>query len=357
MALDRLVGMTVFRRAVELGSLAAAARALELSPEMAGQHLKALEGRLGVRLLKRTTRRLSLTDAGRAYYDRCVAALDEIALAEAEAGSRQAEPGGRLRIAAPLAFGTALLAPAIAAFLDRHPGVSVEVDLSERAVDLLAENVDLALRLGELPPSGLIARRLASFPLILAASPGYLSNHPAPERPRDLASHQTLIYTQTHAPTRWSFTGLAGTGPAGTRESVAVDGRIRASDVSFLLHLALIGRGILLAPSFVLEGSLAAGRLVPVLPDWHERSLPLHALWPHRTLIPATVRAFLDFLGGWFANGTAPTSEIAGEEISYHPCQKLPDRFRTEQARSGYQPEMRADMKDNGSGHALMDSL
>ncbi len=307
MALDKLVGMTVFRRAVELGSLAAAARALELSPEMAGQHLKALEIRLGVRLLKRTTRRLSLTDAGRAYYDRCIAALDEIALAEAEAGSRQAEPGGRLRIATPLAFGTALLAPAIAAFLDRHPGVSIEVKLSERAVDLLAENVDLALRLGELPPSGLIARRLASFPLILAASPAYLSNHPAPERPRDLAAHQTLIYTQTHAPTRWSFTG-----PAGTRESVAVVGRIRASDVSFLLALALIGRGILLAPSFVLEDSLAAGRLVPVLPDWHERSLPLHALWPHRTLMPATVRAFLDFLGIWFANQGVPISEERG---------------------------------------------
>ena len=298
MALDKLVGMTVFRRAVELGSLAAAARALELSPEMAGQHLKALEGRLGVRLLKRTTRRLGLTDAGRAYYDRCIAALDEIALAEAEAGSGQAEPGGRLRIATPLAFGTALLAPAIAAFLDRHPGVSVEAELSERAVDLLTENVDLALRLGELPPSGLIARRLASFPLMLAASPAYLSNHPAPERPRDLAAHQTLIYTQTHAPTRWSFTG-----PAGTGESVAVDGRIRASDVSFLLDLALIGRGILLAPSFVLNDSLEAGRLVPVLPDWHERSLPLHALWPHRTLIPATVRAFIDFLGSWFADG------------------------------------------------------
>ena len=311
MALDKLVGMTVFRRAVELGSLAAASRALELSPEMAGQHLKALEERLGVRLLKRTTRRLSLTDVGRGYYDRCIAALDEIVLAEAEAGSRQAEPSGCLRIAAPLAFGTALLAPAIATFLDQHPGVSVEVDLSERAVDLLTENVDLALRLGELAPSGLIARRLASFPLILVASPAYLSNHPAPERPRDLTAHQTLIYTQTHAPARWSFIG-----PADTRESVAIDGRIRASDISFLLHLALIGRGILLAPSFLLEDGLAAGRLIPVLPDWHERSLPLHALWPHRTLIPATVRAFLDFLGRWFAKGTATIAKKRGQRDS-----------------------------------------
>ena len=176
-----------------------------------------------MRLLKRTTRRLSLTDVGSAYYNRCVAALDEIALAETEASSRQVEPGGRLRMAAPLAFGTALLAPVIAAFLDRYPGVNVEVDLSERAANLLTENVDLALRLGELPPSSLIARRLASFPLILVASSAYLSNHLAPERPKDLTSHQALIYTQTHAPTRWSFTD-----PAGTRESVAVDGRVHA---------------------------------------------------------------------------------------------------------------------------------
>ena len=296
MALDRLLGMAVFRHAVELGSLAAAARASKVSPEMAGQHLKALEGRLGVRLLKRTTRRLSLTDAGRAYYGRCVAALDEIALAEAEASAQQAEPAGRLRIAAPLAFGTALLAPAIAAFLDRHQAVRVEVDLSERAVDLLAEDVDLAIRIGELPASSLIARRLASFPLILAASPAYLRDCPAPERPSDLAAHRALIYTQTGAPTRWSFTG-----PNGLSESVVVDGRVRATNVGFLLELALLGRGVLLAPRFVLEESLAAARLVRVLPDWHERVLPLHALWPHRTLVPATMRSFLDFLGEWFA--------------------------------------------------------
>ena len=295
MALDRLVGMTVFRRAVELGSLAAAGRATELSPEMAGQHLRTLEQRLGVRLLQRTTRRLSLTDAGRTYYGRCVAVLDEIALAEAEAAALQVEPAGRLRVAAPLAFGTALLAPAFAAFLDRHPGVSIEVDLSERLVDLLAENIDLALRLGELAPSGLVARRLASFPLILVASPAYLADHPAPEQPRDLAAHETLIYTQTHSPARWSFEG-----PSGTRQSVAIDGRIRASDVGILLNLTLSGRGILLAPSFVVQEGLAAGRLALVLQEWRERSLPLHALWPHRTSVPAKLRAFIDFLAGWF---------------------------------------------------------
>ena len=301
MALDKLLGMTVFRQAVERGSLAAAGRACALSPEMAGQHLKALEERLGVRLLQRTTRRLSLTDAGRAYYARCTAALDEIALAETEAGSRQAEPAGRLRVAAPLAFTTALLAPAFATFLDRHPAVSLDVELSERPVDLLAEQVDVALRLGELPPSSLIARRLARFPLLLAASPSYLTNHPAPEQPAELAAHQTLIYTQTQTPTRWSFTG-----PDGARETVVVEGRIRASDIGFLLHLALTGRGVLLAPSFVVADSLASSRLVLLLPEWHERSLPLHALRPHRDLVPAAVSAFLDVLAQWFAEQAPP---------------------------------------------------
>jgi DNA-binding transcriptional LysR family regulator len=293
MALDRLVGMTVFRRALELGSLAAAGRATGLSAEMAGQHLKALETRLGVRLLSRTTRRLAPTDAGRAYYQRCVAALEEIALAEAEAGARQAEPSGRLRLTAPLGFGNALLAPAIASFLDRHPGLAIDIELSEHKADLLSGDFDLAIRLGELAPSSFMSRRLASFPLILAASPAYLAAAGMPVHPRDLACHQALIYSQTAAPTRWSFTARDG-----QRAAVALWGRIVASDVDFLVRLALLGRGVLLAPRFLLDCCLRTGALVDVMPDWRERSLPLHLLWPHRTLVPAPTRAFIDFLAG-----------------------------------------------------------
>jgi len=261
MALDRLAGMTVFRRAVELGSLTAAGRAAGVSAEMAGQHLKALERRLGVRLLSRTTRRLAPTDAGQAYYQRCVAALEEIALAESEAGARQAEPSGRLRITVPLGFANALLAPLIASFLDRHPGLAVDVELSEHKADLLAGNFDLAIRLGELAPSSLMARRLGIFPLILAASPAYLTAAGATAHPRDLSRHEALIYVQTAAPTRWSFTSHDG-----QRATVDVRGRIVASDVEFLIRLALLGRGMLLAPSFMLGSYLNAGTLVDALP-------------------------------------------------------------------------------------------
>lgn len=294
MALDRLMGMTVFRRALELGSLAAAGRATGLSAEMAGQHLKALEMRLGVRLLSRTTRRLSPTEAGQVFYGRCVAALDEIALAEAEAGARQDEPSGRLRLAAPLGFGNALLAPAVSLFLDRHPGVFIEIELSESKADLLVGEFDLAIRLGELAPSGLMSKRLASYQLLLVASPAYLAAHGTPGHPRELVAHQALIYSQTAAPTRWCFTARDG-----GRHAVAIRGRIIASDVEFLIRLALLGRGVLLAPSFLLETHLRAGTLRPILADWRERSLPLHLLWPHRSLVPAPTRAFIDFLAAW----------------------------------------------------------
>lgn len=291
MALDRLAGMTVFRRAVELGSLAAAGRATGMSAEMAGQHLKALEARLGVRLLSRTTRRLAPTEAGQAYYQRCVAALEEIGLADAEAGAHQAEPTGRLRMTAPLGFANALLAPLVASFLDRHPGLAVDIELSEQKADLLAGSFDLALRLGELAPSSLMGRRLGTFPLTLAASPGYLKATGAPSHPRELARHEALIYAQTTAPTRWSFVHR----DEGTVR-VDIRGRITVSDVDFLVRLALLDRGLLLAPSFVLDHHLQAGTLVEVLPDWQERLLPLHLLWPHRTLVPASTRAFIDFL-------------------------------------------------------------
>jgi DNA-binding transcriptional LysR family regulator len=297
MALDRLVSMTVFRRAVELGSIVAAGRATGISAEMAGQHLKALEANLGVRLLSRTTRRLSPTEAGRAYYDRCVAALDEIALADAEAGARQAEPSGRVRLTAPLGFGNALLAPAITSFLERYPNVTVEIDLSERKADLLAGDYDLAVRLGELAPSSLMSRRLAIYPLILAASPAYLVSAGVPEHPQDLSRHEALIYAQTEVPTRWSFGP-----PDGKRVAVALHGRVVASDVEFLVRLALLGRGVLLAPSFMLDAHLKLGTLIEILPAWRERSLPLYLLWAHRTLIPAPTRAFIDFMVEWLSS-------------------------------------------------------
>ncbi|MDE1995746.1 MAG: LysR family transcriptional regulator [Rhizobiaceae bacterium] len=295
MALDTLTSMTVFRQIAERGSLAAAARVTGLSAEMAGHHLRSLETRLGVRLVNRTTRRLNLTDAGRSYYRRCVAVLDEIALAEAEAGQQQAVAKGHIKIAAPLAFATSMLAEPIAAFSERHPQVSVEIDLSERNVGLVEEGYDLALRIGDLADSGLIIRRIATFPLILVAAPGYLERHPAPMHPTDIADHDVLIYTQTGNPRLWQFTGADG-----ARVDVAVSGRLSASDIEFLMRLALQGHGLLQVPAFLLKDHLAEGNLVSLLGEWQTRLLPLHVVLPHRTLLPVAVRSFSDFLAGWF---------------------------------------------------------
>jgi DNA-binding transcriptional LysR family regulator len=289
--------MAVFRAAVEEGSLAAAARRCDLSAEMAGRHLRALETRLGLRLLNRSTRHLSLTEAGRLYLARCVAALDEIALAEAEAGAAQTEPRGRLRVAAPLAFSAAALAPAVDAYMQRHPQVSLSFDLSEREVDLLGEGFDVALRLGVLPDSGLIARRMASFALLLVGSPAYLAAHGAIAVPGDLARHDMLLYSQMDRPGRLTLTDATG-----ERASVAVSGRLEASDIGFLVACAAQGRGLLVAPSFAVESALAEGRLQTVLAAWRLRDLPLHALVPHRALMAASTRSFLDFMAAWFGS-------------------------------------------------------
>lgn len=295
MALDTLTSMSVFRQTVERGSIVAAARFLGMSAEMAGYHLRSLETRLGVRLLNRTTRSLHINEAGHAYYRRCVAVLDEVALADAEAGERQLSPGGTLKIAAPLAFGTTLLAEPIAAFAEKNAAVSLELDLSERNVGLVEEGYDLAIRLGDLANSGLIAGRLAAFPLVVVASPAYLESHPPIDEPSDIGKHEVLIYTQTGNPRLWRFSN-----PASGSVDVPLKGRIAASDVQFLLRMALKGAGLLLAPSFLIARHVEQADLVPLLAGWSTRTLPLSVIFPHRTLIPATARSFSDFLADWF---------------------------------------------------------
>ncbi len=298
MSLDVLTSMEVFRRAVEQGSLAAAGRSRDLSPEMAGRHLRALERRLGVRLLNRSTRRLDLTPAGQRYFQRCVAILDEIGLAETEAAAGSGEPFGRLRIAAPLAFSHKVLAEPIASFTEQFPKVTLELSFSERAVDLLAEGFDLALRLGELADSVLMSRHLAQFRLLLVASPNFLTTHGPIAAPSDLLLlDTTLIYTQTRTPDRWRF--VHGSGAV---EDVSLLGRIRATDIGFLIALAVGGHGLVLVPDFAVRCELEAGHLLEVLPDWQERSLALHALYPHRTLVPAAVREMVDLLIAFFSD-------------------------------------------------------
>jgi DNA-binding transcriptional LysR family regulator len=297
--MDRLTSMAVFKRTVEVGSLAGAARHFGISPEMAGNHVRALEAHLGVRLLNRSTRRLHLTEAGGAYYARCSKILADIEDTEAEASAFHDVPRGLLRIAVPVTFGVQRIAPAVSEFMTRYPDVTFDLAASDHFVNLIEEGFDLAIRIGELRDSNLIARRLTSAWLVASASPAYLQRAGHPQTPADLSSHACLIYAETLAPDTWQFQG-----PDGRNETVHVRGPLVATNAAFVREIALAGHGVILAPSFSLEADIAAGRLVPLLPGWRStRELLVHAIYPHRSFLPAKVRSFVDFLARWLEPG------------------------------------------------------
>ena len=289
--MDRLLSMAVFKQTVEAGSFAAAGRHFRISPEMAGNHVKALEARLGVRLLNRSTRRLHLTEAGSGYYARCKQILADVEEAEAQANALQATPRGVLRVATPVTFGVRQIAPAVSAYMARYPQVTFDVAVSDRYVNLIEEGFDVAIRIGPLQESNLIARRLATADLVVCAAPAYLSKATEPQTPAELSQHPCLIYTETLAPETWNFEG-----PGGKVESVRVSGPLASANPEFVHQIALAGHGIVLGPSFTLAADIAEGRLVRLLKDWRSRQLQIHALYPHRSLLSAKVRSFVDFL-------------------------------------------------------------
>lgn len=297
MSLDMLTSMTLFRDSIECGSMAAAGRKNNVSPEMTSRHLKALESRLGVRLINRSTRQLNLTSAGQIYFEHCHHILSDIAEVERSIEALQNEPRGTLKIAAPLAFTTSTLTPAINAYMDRHPKVILKFELSEQDEDLLAGGFDLALRLGDLPDSSLIAHRLGYFPLILVASPLYLAAKPAFSQVEQLNEHSFLIYTKTAQPE------LLTLEKNNQYVEIGISGTLHSSDIVLLTNLAVFGKGLLLAPSFVVDTYIKQGQLVQILPEWTARGLPFHALVPHRNLMPITARSFIDFLQEWFDYG------------------------------------------------------
>ncbi|MBV8192905.1 MAG: LysR family transcriptional regulator [Alphaproteobacteria bacterium] len=289
--MDRILSMAVFKRVVDAGSFAGAAPHLGMSPEMVGNHVKALEAHLGVRLLNRTTRRMRVTEAGAAYHARCAQILSDIEEAEAEAGAQQVAPSGILRIAGPMTFGELHLGSAIAAYMDRHPAVKVDVFLSDRYVNLIDEGFDLAIRIGEPPDSSLISRRVASASLVLCASPDYLVRNGAPQKPADLSQHACLVYADLRSPRTWRFSDAKG-----HTETVQINGPFSTNNPQLLLSLAAAGHGVLLWPSFAVGAEILSGRLVPLLTQWRTRELTIWALYPHRQLLSPKVRSFVDFL-------------------------------------------------------------
>jgi DNA-binding transcriptional LysR family regulator len=307
--MDKLTGMAVFARVVEAQSFTAAAGQLGMSRSAVSKTIAGLEDRLGARLLNRTTRRLALTEVGRAFYERAARIVAEAEEAELAVTRLQATPRGTLRINAPVSFGTAHLAPALIDFMKRYPELKVDIGLADRMVDLIEEGYDLAVRIGALPDSSLIARRIADNHMVVCAAPSYWRRHGRPSEPQDLAHHACLTYAYQRSPNQWPFKGPAG------RFTVAVDGPLRANNGDLSLAAALAGLGVVALPCFLCGADLAAGRLEPVLCDWMPPPGGIHAVYPHGRHLSAKVRAFIDFLVERF--GPEPAWEVARREARF----------------------------------------
>ncbi len=295
--MDRLQSMALFVRVAELGSFSQAARQLGMSKSAASKQVAALEERLGVRLLNRTTRRLALTEVGAVYRDHCVRVVVEADEADLAASRHSSTPRGRLRVNAPMTFGFLQLAPLLPAFLTAHPAIQVELSLNDRVVDLIEEGFDLAVRIGRLADSSLIARRLATTGFVCAAAPGYLARAGRPAAPADLARHNCLRYTLRPQPEGWSFVR------GGETVTVRIAGSLEANNGDALLAAACAGLGIVWLPDFIAAAEIAAGALVRLLPEWETPTLPIHAVFPAQRHPSAKLRAFVDFLATRFAEG------------------------------------------------------
>lgn len=289
--MDKLASMAMFVRVVEAGSFAAAAGESGVSPTMAGKHVRAIEQRLGARLLHRTTRRQQLTEVGQLYYERCKQVMADIELADASASELQATPRGTLRMTAPLTFGSRQLVPVLTAYLEQHPQVSIELALDNRVFDLVGEGFELALRIGHVVDETLVARPMQPFRMLLAASPDYLARHGVPQRPEDLAWHQCLSLSNWKSRDRWQLQhAVDGVIEVDVRCRFAVD------NGEGLRIAALAGAGVILQPELLLGDDLAAGRLVHVLPGWGSTPRQMHLLYPPDRRPTAKLRSVIEHL-------------------------------------------------------------
>jgi DNA-binding transcriptional LysR family regulator len=293
---DRFLAMQVFTRVVEHGSFAKAAERLGISTSACSRHVADLEAHLDSRLLNRTTRRLSLTESGQAFFERCAQVLADLEEAEQAAAASAARPRGTLKLTCSISFGVRHVAPLVAAFAAHHPEMRFDVQLSDRFVDLVEEGFDLALRIGESPTQNLIARKLGETCLVPCAAPSYVRGHGAPESPADLAAHACLTYEYLPQRNTWRFRDQAG-----GEHSVRVAGPMHANNGEMLAAAAVEGIGIALEPDFIVGADLAAGRLVRILKDYAPTPTGIYAVYPSRRHLSAKVRAFVDFLAERFA--------------------------------------------------------
>jgi DNA-binding transcriptional LysR family regulator len=294
--MDRFSCISVFVAAVDQGSLVAAGRKFGLSASMAGKYLSQLEADLGVRLIQRSTRSLSITDAGRSYYVRCKRILEEFEEANQEASENAATLRGQLRIAAPVSFGALHMGDVVARFLADHPQVTADVVLDDHYADLHTAGIDVAIRIGRLPDSELVARRLAPCRMVFCAAPSYIAQHGMPRTPVALQAAPRLAFRGAVTAGDWSVADAAQ-----RVHTIAGPLRAQANNMQLLLSMALAGLGVAYGPTFALGPAIAEGKLVQLLPDCVAEELTVQAIYPSTRYLPSRVRSFVDYVAAAFA--------------------------------------------------------
>lgn len=294
--MDRVTGLQLFVRVVETGSFSKGATDLGLTQPTATKHVAALEARLGARLVHRSTRGVTPTDVGAAYYDKCKSVLRELEEADNLAALMQSRVQGSLRISTSVAFGRRVLTPLALRFMRTHPGFRLDLSFEDRYVNLVEQGVDVAVRMGRLADSSLGARWLGSNPWVLVAAPGYLAEHGLPADPVALSDHQALIYSTVQGDDRWHFTGADG-----TTLSVPVSGPLRSNNLSVLLSAARAGMGLAALPWYVAHASVRSGVVQPLLEAWALPAQEIHAVYASPRLVPVKVSGFVDWLQAQFS--------------------------------------------------------
>lgn len=288
--MDTLDGLKTVIAVVETSSFTAASERLGISKALVSKYVGEVESSLGIRLFNRTTRQLALTDAGRRYYQESVTLLEQYSALVDKVTGEQTKPQGLLRISAPVTFGEMKLAPLLPEFLRLYPGLKIELILTNGAIDMVEEGIDVRLRIGGVDDSNMIARHLKTFPLILSASPSYIQQNGLPKTPQQVAEHNCIIDSNFRIGKQWPLIS-----PQGVAESLNVQSIVAVNSPQAVREIAIAGGGIAMTPDFIVEDAINKGKLIPILPDYTTLEFGLFAIYPHRKYVAKKVRCFIDF--------------------------------------------------------------